>query len=117
LIKGRLNLARSLRSMLQLAGAARAKPAAANQAGPASLPDRMHAGMRDFSGRVMIVISGADLTGREFCDLAAATPKWKRLLEAPGITQHRIDKADHTFSRAAWRDQVAAWTAAWVRSW
>ena len=28
-----------------------------------------------------------------------------------------IAGADHTFSRRVWRDQVASWTAAWVRSW
>ena len=117
LLRGRLNPVRSLRSLFELAGAARAKPSATAAGAAANLPDRMHAGMRDFKGKVMIVISGADLTGREFSDLAAATPKWKQLLEAPAVTRHRIDKADHTFSRADWREQVAAWTAAWVKSW
>lgn len=117
LLKGRLNLSRSFKSLLDLARAARKAPSPANDGQATALPDRMHASMQGFKGRVMIVISGADLTGREFSDLIVAAPKWKRLLEAPGVTRHQIDKADHTFSRAAWRDQVAAWTATWVRSW
>ncbi|RYF02054.1 MAG: hypothetical protein EOO78_10150 [Oxalobacteraceae bacterium] len=66
---------------------------------------------------MMVITGGADLTGREFCDLAAATPDWKQLLGAPRVTRHEIDGADHTFSRRDWRDQVATWTGDWVRSW
>ena len=116
IISGRLNFVRSLKSMLKLAGDAFAAPASTPATG-GSLPDRMHTGMRDFRGKVMIIISGADLTGREFCDLTAATTKWKRLLDSPQVTQRRIDKADHTFSRRAWRDQVSEWTSHWIRSW
>ena len=84
-------------------------------AGTASLPERMHAGMRQFGGQVLLIVSGADLTGREFCDLADGTPEWKRLLDAPRVTRRLLDHADHTFSRRDWRDQVAAWTGEWVK--
>jgi len=126
-IRGQLDYTRSFKSMVKLARVAFGPGAAAAPASAAaavaaevprgSLPDRMHAGMRDFGGRVMVIISGGDLTGREFCDLAGATSKWKRLLDSPRVTRRQIDKADHTFSRRVWRDQVAAWTCEWVRSW
>jgi hypothetical protein len=64
-----------------------------------------------------VVLSGADLTAREFCDLAQATPKWQRLLDAQRVTRFQLDNADHRFSRQAWRDQVAQWTTEWMRSW
>ncbi|MGI4842919.1 MAG: hydrolase 1, exosortase A system-associated [Janthinobacterium lividum] len=112
LLSGRLDLLRSLKSALGLVRAALAPASLA----PA-LPERMHAALAAFGGRVMVIIGGADLTGREFCDLAAATPAWKKLLSGPRVTRHELDGADHTFSRRAWRDQVAAWTSAWVRSW
>lgn len=116
LLRGRLNYTRSFTSMLQLARTAfGARPAA--QADAATLPERMYAGMRAFQGPVLVILSGADLTAQEFCDLARATPKWQRLLDARHVTQHRLDKADHTFSRKAWRDQVARWTGEWLRSW
>lgn len=116
IFRGQLNYARSLRSIVKLARDAFAAPAPEN-ASKGTLPDRMHAGMRQFRGRVMIIISGADLTGREFCDLTAATDKWKQVLDSPQVTQRRLDKADHTFSRRAWRDEVAQWTCNWLRSW
>ncbi|WP_027864567.1 hydrolase 1, exosortase A system-associated [Massilia alkalitolerans] len=112
LLSGRLDLVRSIKSAIGLVRAALAP------ASPApALPERMHAALAAFGGRVMVVIGGADLTGREFCDLATTTPAWKKLLSGPRVTRHELDGADHTFSRRAWRDQVAAWTSAWVRSW
>lgn len=116
LLSGRFSYSRSLKSIARLAqtafGGRSAQPDTAM-----SLPERMHAGMRAFEGRVMVIVSGADLTGREFCDMTAATPKWKRLLDAPTVLQRQLNGADHTFSRRVWRDQVADWTCDWVRSW
>ena len=112
LLSGRLDLLRSLKSALSLV-----RDALAPVSPAPALPERMHATLSAFGGRVMVIIGGADLTGREFCDLAAATPAWKKLLSRPCVTRHELDGADHTFSRRAWRDQVAAWTSAWVRSW
>jgi exosortase A-associated hydrolase 1 len=116
LARGKFDYAGSLKSMLALVRAAFAKPAA--QAGTqASLPERMHRGLHAFGGHTLLVIGGADLTGREFCDVAGSTPAWKRLTTAPRVTWRRIEDADHTFSRRAWRDQVAEWTREWVVSW
>jgi exosortase A-associated hydrolase 1 len=116
LIRGRFDYTRSFKSMMNLARLAFGSKQQAESA-RSNLPERMYAGMREFNGRVMVIIGGGDLTGREFCDLAGAATKWKRLLEAPHVTQRQIDKADHTFSRRVWRDQVAGWTCEWVRSW
>ena len=99
--------------MLKLARTAFAgRPA--QQGATAALPERMHQGLHAFTGHTLLVIGGADLTGREFCDVAASTPAWKRLLATPRVAWRRIDDADHTFSRRAWRDQVAEWTREWV---
>lgn len=118
LLSGRFDLVGSLKSMAGLARAA-AVPQPA-QAGTASrdapLPDRMHAGLHAFKGPVLLIVSGADLTAREFCDLAGSAPAWKRLLDGPRVTWRRLDKADHTFSRRAWRDQVSDWTRDWLRT-
>jgi hypothetical protein len=100
--------------MAGLARAAARPQAAAAAAAP--LPERMHAGLKAFKGPVLLVTSGADLTAREFCDLAGSAPAWKRLLDGPHVTWHRLDKADHTFSRRAWRDQVSDWTCDWLRA-
>lgn len=120
LLRGGLDWRRSLASLLALLRKARGRPAPAGAvaaSAPASLPDRMRAGLQAFPGRVLLVISGADLTGREFCDLADADRAWKGVLAPPRVTRRQIDGADHTFSRRAWRDQVARWTSEWLRSW
>jgi len=116
-VRGKFALGRSLASMFGLVrvafGSARS---GTTGTGTASLPERMHAGMRQFGGQVLLIVSGADLTGREFCDLTDSTPAWKRLLDTPRVTRRLLDHADHTFSRRDWRDQVAAWTGDWVNS-
>jgi exosortase A-associated hydrolase 1 len=116
LARGRFDAAGSLKSMLGLVHAAFTRRPAADGAS-APLPERMRQGLHAFTGRTLLVIGGADLTGREFCDVAGSTPAWKRLAAAPQVTWRRLDDADHTFSRRAWRDQVATWTHDWVVSW
>lgn len=116
LARGRFDYAGSLTSMLKLVRTAFAGRAAA-QDGPAALPERVRQGLHAFGGHTLLVIGGADLTGREFCDVAGSTPAWSRLLAAPHVSWRRIEDADHTFSRRAWRDQVAEWTREWVVSW
>jgi exosortase A-associated hydrolase 1 len=78
------------------------------------LPERLRAGLERFKGEVLFIFSGADLTAKEFLDLAGGSPEWRRLLAAPRVTRHDLAEADHTFSRRAWRDQVTAWTADWI---
>jgi exosortase A-associated hydrolase 1 len=79
-------------------------------------PQRMLEGLQAFRGRVLLVLSGDDLTAGEFRALARARP-WRRELRAGRVTRHDLAPANHTFARAAWRDQVAAWTAEWLKSW
>jgi exosortase A-associated hydrolase 1 len=80
------------------------------------LRKRMLDGMRQFRGRVLLILSGDDLTAREFKDMIAGSQNWRRLLARPNVLRRDLAEANHTFSRAAWRDQVADWTSEWVRS-
>lgn len=81
------------------------------------LPQRMQEGLERFRGKVLLILSGNDLTAREFCDLAAGSAAWQKLLRAPRIEQRNLAAANHTFSRQDWRGQVGAWTAEWMASW
>jgi exosortase A-associated hydrolase 1 len=92
-------------------------PAVSGGSGGASLPERMHGALTGFGGRVLVVLSGADLTAQEFADLSSRSGAWQRLMGAPRVTRQQIDKADHTFSRRPWQDQVSDWTRAWLASW
>ncbi|MEO7494778.1 MAG: hydrolase 1, exosortase A system-associated, partial [Massilia sp.] len=97
-------------------GAASVNAAPAAPAGP-PLPDRMLAGLNDFKGKTLLILSGCDLTAQEFTDVTKASRKWQTLLSSVRVKRQMLAEADHTFSRRAWRDQVATWTGEWVRSW
>ena len=81
------------------------------------LHERMWQGMQAFRGKVLLITSGNDLTAKEFLDMANASASWRRTLSSARVQRHTLQPADHTFSRREWRDQVAGWTADWVRSW
>lgn len=84
--------------------------------GVAPLPEKMFEGLSRFNGRVLLIMSGNDLTAREFSDLVRSSRKWRRLLASSRIKRHELPAANHTFSRAEWRDQVAVWTRDWIQS-
>ena len=85
--------------------------------GSASLPQRMQESFARFQGKILVIMSGNDLTAREFSDLVAGSSAWQKLIKAPRVRQHVLAEANHTFSRNDWRNQVAGWTVAWVKSW
>lgn len=105
LLRGEVAVGAGLAGLL----GALARAARPSDAATASLPDRMADGLRRFAGPVTLILSGRDLTAREFED-AARGPAWHGLLDAGRATVRRLPDADHTFSQAAWRDQVVAWS-------
>ena len=118
ILSGRIDYIASLRSFLHVlkdrlgSGAA---PAGAAAGG--SLPDRMRAHFGRFDGKVLLIMSGRDLTAAEFLDTVAASRDWQQVLASPNVTRHDLVAADHTFSRREWRDQVTAWSRSWIASW
>ena len=114
LLRGRFDAGRALRSAFGLVRTAVA-PAAADAT--ADLPHRLLAALVRFDGRLLVMLSGADLTAQEFNGQANGSDGWRRLLAAPRVTRHWLDQADHTCSRRAWQDQVGGWTRDWVGSW
>lgn len=81
------------------------------------LPERMRASLALFRGKVLIVLSGNDLTAKEFKDVVNGSTKWQKLLRSPNYQHRDLPEANHTFSTREWRDQVASWTGAWIASW
>ena len=81
-----------------------------------ALPERMHLGLKRFGGDVLFIFSGADLTAKEFLDLASGSAQWQSLLNASRVTQRFLADADHTFSRRIWREQVLKWTVGWMNT-
>jgi exosortase A-associated hydrolase 1 len=85
-------------------------------AGESPLPDRMEEALRRFQGRVLLILSGNDLTAQEFKDVVARSRRWRRLLAGDRVTRYDLPEANHTFSRRDWRNQVERWTEAWVKN-
>jgi exosortase A-associated hydrolase 1 len=89
-------------------------------AGPAEreapFTERMEDGLRRFRGKVLLILSGNDLTAQEFKDFVAGSARWRRLLESDRVTRRDLPEANHTFGRRDWREQVERWTGAWVEN-
>jgi uncharacterized protein len=77
----------------------------------------MYQGFARFPGRVLIILSGADLTAQEFKDMVAESSAWRALLASQQVERYELPEASHTFSRRVWRDQVNTVTANWIKSW
>jgi len=78
---------------------------------------RMQIGLKRFKGRVLLIMSGDDLTASEFDDCVSSSRQWQKLLLRPSMQRRDIVSANHTFSRQIWRDQVSRWTDEWSKSW
>ncbi|RTL46502.1 MAG: hydrolase 1, exosortase A system-associated [Burkholderiales bacterium] len=78
-----------------------------------SFQDRMAAGLRGFTGPVLLILSGDDYTAREFTAHAETSPAWQGVLDAGRITRCELAEADHTFSdpsqAAAAHDATLHW--------
>lgn len=81
----------------------------------ASFQTRMARGLGRFRGRVLLMISEADLTAMEFLQYTAADAAWQGLLQAPTVQRIDIGEADHTFSRRVWAERAEAETVAWLQ--
>ncbi len=71
---------------------------------------------RHFTGRILIVLSGNDMTGREFAEACKSERRWAGAADRENVGVCEIADADHTFSSAEWRGQVEALTLKWLRT-
>jgi exosortase A-associated hydrolase 1 len=85
--------------------------------GSMSLPQRMCEALKRFNGRVLLILSGKDLTAKEFIDMVGGSREWRRLLKSARVSRFDLPQANHTFARREWRDQVAVWTMDWIKAW
>lgn len=77
--------------------------------------DRMGNGWLRMRGRVLVILSGNDLTAREFADLCRTQPVWHEAV-MPGPNFVELPAADHTFSRREWKRRVEFLTLEWLRA-
>jgi exosortase A-associated hydrolase 1 len=97
-----------------LAGSVAAAAEGGRSAASGTLPERMADAFGRFRGRSLFILSGNDLTAREFQDAVRVSSRWQALMAAPGVALREVPEATHTFSSRPWRDAVATLTRDWV---
>ena len=117
LVRGRLNWRRSIGTLLDNLRQMRRRD------GPASNPNdggpfqhRMARGLAGFRGRLLLIVSGNDLTAKEFFQYTASAPEWRVLLARANVSRCDIAEADHTLSRRSWSERAEAATIDWLQS-
>ncbi len=115
-VTGQFAAGKSLRSLLGFVSRAsgRAAVTGAPVARTRSLSERMAASWRQFTGRVLLVLSGDDTVARSFALSTSSAAEWQGLLDRAAVTTVKLATANHTFSRQEWRDAVAAHSARFV---
>lgn len=78
------------------------------------LPERLKKSLERFDGKILLILSGNDMTAREFEDLATSE-EWRSIMTK--VERLDLPDADHTFSRRQWRDQVSYWTRSRISTW
>lgn len=109
LLSGRLNILAALAALLRKLGQASSRSAPS-----LGFQERMARGWQNFTGPILLVLSGDDYTAKEFLEYTASSPSWRCLLERDGVTRVAVPAADHTFSSREWRDTVAASCLKWL---
>lgn len=74
---------------------------------------RMLSGLQNFQGNICLILSGEDLTAREFDQQTKSDKHWQKLRNKEN-EKHRLDNADHTFSSFEFKKQVEKITAKFV---
>jgi len=76
---------------------------------------RMARAWMSFSGDILLLLSGNDLTASEFVEVMRTSQAWHGALARPRLVRFDLGGADHTFSSAAWRDEASQITVSWLR--
>lgn len=113
LFGGGVSVGRALSGLIGTAQSAAGGRESARVASDLPLPDRMAQALVAAGLPCRIVLSGRDYVAREF-EAVASAGQWTQVGAARDPA--RLELADHTFSSAVWRSEVAALTADWVLS-
>ncbi|WP_299084253.1 hydrolase 1, exosortase A system-associated [uncultured Paraglaciecola sp.] len=108
LVKGNVNVGGSLKDAKGFV----ADSMQQSESDSGSYQQRMLTGAQKFKGQVCMILSGNDLTAREFNEQAQSNKQWKQFVE--NCQLHHLEKADHTFSNQDLKLEVERITALFV---
>lgn len=112
LFKGQVNLRPALADAVKAITGPRA---AGGKAAQHFVSDMLQ-GIQAFAHPVLVLLSGKDLTAREFGSLLENDEQWQASMREPAARIAPIADSDHTFSRASWREEVAHLTLDYLES-
>lgn len=76
------------------------------------LPRRMAEGLDSANRPFAVILSGRDFVAREFEHVSGGDADWRRPMAVGDL--ERVDEADHTFSRALWRERAERLSGNWI---
>jgi uncharacterized protein len=112
-VRGNVDMPGAIATIARKLAAARGQESQASA--QAVFQDQMAEGLRTFAGPILLLLSGRDLTAKEFLEYAHSSPRWSGLLDRGNVERHDVALADHTFSTAHWRSEVETRTIDWLR--
>lgn len=95
---------------LRRAFASKASPAAASY----PYQTRMAQAWLAFRGPILLVLSGNDLTAKEFLEYTAADPGWQQVFRSVQAQRLDLPGADHTFSQSPMQRAAEDATCRWL---
>jgi uncharacterized protein len=114
LFSGKLGVGKAIGGFLknvQQSGEGRAKTMARSDLG---YQQKMAQALADFSGPVLLILSGDDYTAKEFVEATTKDSVWRRALAKSTLTRMDIEHADHTFSASQSRLAVENICKEWL---
>lgn len=113
LLRGEVRILQSIRESIVtvIASFGKATPASDRNT---PFQTRMLQGLQRFGGPVLLLISGRDLTAREFDDMTSASSAWTDVLQSDCMQRADFAEADHTFSSDRWKQQVEQQCIDWL---
>ncbi len=113
-LRGEFGAVAAIKDFLRKWARSSQKPVDGSNHSNKPLPERLREAQLAYRGSTLLILSGRDLTAKEYLDRVGESSAWKAWLDSPTVTVRHFDGADHTFSSEKWRNQVAEWTHAWI---
>ncbi len=115
LTSGRLQLLPAAANFLRSVGLALRGQSETADSGPAvDFVTEMRHGLEEFALPVLCLMSGRDLTAREFSDLWARDSGWARSIGRSNVSIRHMVEADHTFSSRTSTEWANNTCAEWI---
>lgn len=104
----------SFKSLSQKIRAVAKKQPAVQEEQVLLLPKRVLIGANECRHPILLILSGGDLTAKEFIDLIDSDKVGIELMERHNVNRVDLKDSDHTFSQKVWKEQVNEATLKWL---